>query len=54
MALHTSPAEPSGTVPPGEVIRRARRTQGMSLAQLGELTGYSASQVSRLERGESP
>lgn len=38
---------------PGEVVRRTRRTQGMTLAELGSLTGYSAAQVSRLERGKS-
>ncbi|WP_279399486.1 helix-turn-helix transcriptional regulator [Streptomyces sp. APSN-46.1] len=49
--------KPQGTFPatatPGEVVRRTRRTQGMTLAKLGSLTGYSAAQVSRLERGKS-
>ncbi|MEW2621207.1 helix-turn-helix transcriptional regulator [Streptomyces sp. NPDC048106] len=39
---------------PGERVRRTRRAQGMSLVQLGVRTGYSAAQVSRLERGKSP
>ncbi|MFE1553983.1 helix-turn-helix domain-containing protein [Streptomyces sp. NPDC058734] len=38
---------------PGEVVRRTRRTRGMTLAKLGAMTGYSAAQVSRLERGKS-
>lgn len=44
---------PAATETPGEVVRRTRRTQGMTLATLGSLTGYSAAQVSRLERGKS-
>ncbi|WP_190113200.1 helix-turn-helix domain-containing protein [Streptomyces cinnamoneus] len=39
---------------PGELVRQARKKQGLTLAQLGELTGYSAAQVSRYERGVSP
>ncbi|MEU5083058.1 MULTISPECIES: helix-turn-helix domain-containing protein [Streptomyces] len=38
----------------GKLIRRARKKQGLTLAQLGKLTGYSAAQVSRYERGISP
>ena len=38
-------------VPPGAIVRNARQAQGLTLAQLGQRTGYSASQVSRLERG---
>ncbi|WP_244188877.1 helix-turn-helix domain-containing protein [Streptomyces yokosukanensis] len=38
----------------GELIRRARKKQGLTLVQLGKLTGYSAAQVSRYERGVSP
>ncbi|MEU8538504.1 helix-turn-helix transcriptional regulator [Streptomyces sp. NPDC048717] len=53
MELRPPQSDEPGTVPPGEVIRRARRTQGMSLVKLGTLTGYSASQLSRLERGAS-
>ncbi|WKX70834.1 helix-turn-helix domain-containing protein [Streptomyces sp. XD-27] len=39
---------------PGELVRRIRRERGLTLAQLGGLTGYSAAQVSRYERGISP
>ncbi|WDV56653.1 helix-turn-helix transcriptional regulator [Streptomyces coeruleorubidus] len=46
--------KPAGAMPPGERVRRTRLAQGMTLAQLGARTGYSAAQVSRLERGESP
>ncbi|WP_307821872.1 helix-turn-helix domain-containing protein [Streptomyces coffeae] len=35
-------------------MRSTRLAQGMTLAQLGSLTGYSAAQISRLERGKSP
>ncbi|MER7361968.1 helix-turn-helix domain-containing protein [Nonomuraea wenchangensis] len=38
----------------GEIVRSARRAKGLTLADLGRLTGYSASQVSRLERGIVP
>ena len=38
----------------GQVIRAARKAQGLTLAQLGERTGYSAAQVSRYERGITP
>ncbi|MBV9022992.1 MAG: helix-turn-helix transcriptional regulator [Streptomycetaceae bacterium] len=37
----------------GDVVRRARKERGLTLAQLGERTGYSAAQVSRYERGIS-
>ncbi|AZM93920.1 helix-turn-helix transcriptional regulator [Streptomyces sp. W1SF4] len=52
-AGRTPQVSTSASAAPGEVVRRTRRTQGMTLARLGALTGYSASQVSRLERGES-
>ncbi|MER6548485.1 helix-turn-helix transcriptional regulator [Streptomyces sp. NPDC001250] len=39
---------------PGELVRRARKKQGLTLAQLGVRAGYSAAQVSRYERGVSP
>ncbi|MBH1934289.1 helix-turn-helix transcriptional regulator [Streptomyces sp. AV19] len=39
---------------PGELVRQARKKQSLTLARLGELTGYSAAQVSRYERGVSP
>lgn len=38
----------------GAVIRRARRAAGLSLTQLGMRCGYSASQISRYERGVVP
>ena len=38
---------------PGEQVRRARKARGLTLAQLGGATGYSAAQVSRYERGLS-
>ncbi len=40
-------------VDPGELVRRTRKEQRLTLAQLGKLTGYSAAQVSRYERGIS-
>jgi transcriptional regulator with XRE-family HTH domain len=39
---------------PGAEVRRARRAGGLTLAQLGARTGYSAAQVSRFERGLAP
>jgi transcriptional regulator with XRE-family HTH domain len=41
-------------VKPGELIRETRQAKGMTLADLGKRTGYSAAQVSRYERGISP
>jgi helix-turn-helix protein len=38
----------------GAIIRRARHAAGLTLAELGDQTGYSASQVSRYERGLAP
>lgn len=38
---------------PGELIRSRRQARGWTLAELGDRTGYSASQVSRYERGLS-
>jgi transcriptional regulator with XRE-family HTH domain len=38
----------------GAIVRRARRAAGLTLAGLGERTGYSAAQVSRYERGLAP
>ncbi len=35
----------------GAIVRMARTAQGMTLAELGKRTGYSAAQVSRYERG---
>ncbi|RKN05194.1 helix-turn-helix domain-containing protein [Streptomyces radicis] len=42
------------TSTPGEIVRTTRLAQGLTLAQLGALTGYSAAQVSRYERGITP
>jgi transcriptional regulator with XRE-family HTH domain len=39
---------------PGEVVRTARVQSGLTLAELGNRTGYSAAQVSRYERGVTP
>lgn len=39
---------------PGKLVRRIRQAKGLTLAKLGELTGYSAAQVSRYERGIAP
>jgi transcriptional regulator with XRE-family HTH domain len=41
-------------VKPGALVRQTREARGMTLAALGALTGYSAAQVSRYERGISP
>jgi transcriptional regulator with XRE-family HTH domain len=38
----------------GEVVRAARLRSGLTLAELGDQTGYSAAQVSRYERGVTP
>ncbi|WP_416971997.1 helix-turn-helix domain-containing protein [Streptomyces sp. 4F14] len=38
---------------PGELVRQTRQAKGLTLAQLGEMTGYSGAQVSRYERGVS-
>jgi DNA-binding XRE family transcriptional regulator len=35
----------------GQELKRARLSAGMTLAQLGQITGYHKSQVSRVERG---
>ena len=39
---------------PGTIVRSARLAAGLTLAELGERTGYSAAQISRLERGLAP
>ncbi len=39
---------------PGAIVRNARLTQGLTLAQVGDQAGYSAAQVSRYERGITP
>lgn len=38
----------------GAIVREARLRAGLTLAQLGSLCGYSASQISRYERGVQP
>ncbi|MEW1838550.1 helix-turn-helix transcriptional regulator [Nonomuraea angiospora] len=38
----------------GAIVRSARLAKGLTLAELGRLTGYSSSQVSRYERGIAP
>jgi transcriptional regulator with XRE-family HTH domain len=38
----------------GAIMRTARRARGLTLAQLGQRTAYSASQISRYERGLAP
>jgi transcriptional regulator with XRE-family HTH domain len=38
----------------GAAVRGIRTARGMTLAELGRLTGYSAAQVSRFERGIAP
>jgi transcriptional regulator with XRE-family HTH domain len=46
--------ETQGGWRPGEVVRAARQRNGLTLAELGARTGYSAAQVSRYERGVTP
>jgi transcriptional regulator with XRE-family HTH domain len=46
--------EPPGGRRPGEVVRAARIRSRLTLAELGALTGYSAAQMSRYERGVTP
>ena len=38
----------------GAIVRGARTSQGLTLAELGARVGYSAAQVSRYERGIAP
>jgi transcriptional regulator with XRE-family HTH domain len=38
----------------GAIVRSARLAEGLTLAELGQRTGYSAAQVSRFERGLAP
>jgi transcriptional regulator with XRE-family HTH domain len=53
--------EPTGTAasrqpsrPAGAIVRAARQASGLTLAELGQRCGYSASQISRYERGIQP
>ena len=49
------PAAPHGAAAAaGPLIRRVRQARGLTLAELGDLCGYSASTMSRLERGHQP
>ncbi|MGW1199152.1 helix-turn-helix domain-containing protein [Streptomyces sp. NPDC002536] len=50
----TAQPVPAADGSPGELVRQTRKRQGLTLVQLGRLTGYSAAQVSRYERGISP
>ncbi|MER6217056.1 helix-turn-helix transcriptional regulator [Streptomyces sp. NPDC001674] len=52
-AVRKQQVSATATATPGEVVRRTRKAQNMTQARLGSLTGYSAAQVSRLERGKS-
>jgi transcriptional regulator with XRE-family HTH domain len=52
-ALEVAAADTSGRRL-GAIVRAARTAQGMTLAELGMRTGYSAGQVSRFERGIAP
>jgi transcriptional regulator with XRE-family HTH domain len=53
--------EPTGTAASrqpsrsaGATVRAARQASGLTLAELGQRCGYSASQISRYERGIQP
>ncbi len=52
--MHPASAEPPAGSRPGMIVRAARKTLGLTLAELGKRTGYSAAQVSRYERGVTP
>lgn len=59
MELQHPPASAPGASTPagadaGNIVRAARLMVGMTLADLGRLCGYSASQISRYERGIQP
>lgn len=47
-------AQPVADMTVGGLVRQTRKKLGLTLAQLGALTGFSAAQVSRYERGISP
>ena len=47
-----APTAPGRTL--GAVVRGARTAKGLTLAELGRRTGYSAAQISRYERGLAP
>ena len=46
--------EPPAAYHPGTIVRATRKVRGLTLAELGKRTGYSAAQVSRYERGIIP
>lgn len=48
-SVRAAPAEA-----PGDLVRRVRKKKGITLCELGKLTGYSTAQVSRYERGICP
>lgn len=43
--------EPPAGYHPGTIVRATRKARGLTLAELGKRTGYSAAQMSRYERG---
>lgn len=53
-AIGRARATPEAITTPGQLIRQVRQAHRLTLAELGKLTGYSAAQVSRYERGISP
>jgi transcriptional regulator with XRE-family HTH domain len=52
--MHPASAELSAEFRPGMIVRAARKALGLTLAELGTRTGYSAAQVSRYERDITP
>lgn len=46
--------EPPAGYNPGTIVRATRQARGLTLAELGKRTCYSAAQVSRYERGITP
>lgn len=52
--LRIPPVAATADLAPGAIVRRVRQARGLTLAELGARAGYSASQVSRFERGLAP
>lgn len=52
-AIGRARATPEAITTPGQLVRQMRQAHRLTLAELGKLTGYSAAQVSRYERGVS-
>lgn len=52
--MDPAPREPPAGYHPGAIVRATRKARGLTLAELGKRTGYSAAQVSRYERGITP